>query len=78
MNRWWLLALSGYCLFIGIVVLNPSADLPSTVVLRTAELLGLGGAPDSMTDPYRLEFVLNALMIVPITARRSCRRISGE
>jgi hypothetical protein len=68
------LALSGYCVFIAVVVLNPSADLPSAVVSRCGELLGLGGAPDVMTVPYRLEFALNALMIAPLAAACSIHR----
>ena len=66
MRRWTPPITAAYIAFIGFVLLSPSADLPSTVVLRLSDALQLIGAPVGMTVPYRLEFVLNALMVVPI------------
>lgn len=71
MRRRIVLFLAGYSAFVAFVVLSPSSELPSTVVRLLASLLDLGGAPAQVTVPYRLEFVLNALMVVPITAAGS-------
>lgn len=71
MRRRIFLFLLGYCTFVAFVVLSPSSELPSTVVRLLASVLDRGGAPAPVTVPYRLEFALNALMVVPITAAGS-------
>ena len=68
MRRWGWIAVGSYSACIAVVLLMPSADLPSTVVERAADALGFVGAPEATTVPYRLEFLLNALMVVPIIA----------
>lgn len=61
-------ALGVYCFCIAVVVLLPTGAFPSAVVTKVAELAGAGGAPSQLTDGYRVEFGLNALMVMPISA----------
>lgn len=68
MRRRIVLSLTGYCLFLAFVVLSPSSDVAWGAVRLVSTALETTGAPAGVTTPHRLEFALNALMVVPIAA----------
>lgn len=59
--------LVGYTLFLGWVLLNPSAAVPSTSVGWVYARLRDGGFPDALLTRGRVEFVLNVGMFAPLT-----------
>ncbi|ANH38216.1 VanZ like family protein [Nocardioides dokdonensis FR1436] len=61
-------ALGAYCLFIAAIVLLPTGAVPSAVVTHVAGLADAMGTPARLTAGARIEFGLNALMVVPISA----------
>lgn len=58
--------LVGYCLFLAWVVLWPSPAPATETVAHTATVLKHVGAPPQVTTGDRVEFGLNALMVVPV------------
>lgn len=63
-GRW---ALCIYALFLGFILLGPSAEVPSdsvSVLTRAARSLG---APAALLESGRIEFVANVLIIVPVS-----------
>ena len=57
-----------YCTFIAVTVLLPTGAFPSAVVTEVAERATAIGVPEQLVVGYRVEFALNALMVVPISA----------
>ena len=60
--------LAAYCVFLALVLLNPSADPATAAVLWTWQrLMDLGLSPTLVTGS-RVEFVLNVLILMPVSA----------
>jgi hypothetical protein len=60
-------ALAAYAVFLAFVLLNPSADVPSSSVAWVAEV-GTGlGLPGPLAEPSRVEFICNVLILVPLS-----------
>jgi hypothetical protein len=71
-SRTWLgrerlrVVLGVYGAFLAVVLLWPRGSFPSGVVVRVAEALSDWGLPASMVAGSRVEFALNALMVMPL------------
>ena len=61
-----LVRLAVYLLFLAFVFLNPSSEMPSTAVSLVGRVLFRLGFSESFMTPERLEFVCNALIVVPV------------
>jgi hypothetical protein len=61
------LLLVGYVLFLGWILLNPSAAAPSSSVSAVRDALVRLGLPQALVTRTRVEFVLNAGMFAPLT-----------
>jgi len=60
-------ALAVYATFLAFVLLNPSADVPSTSVSWLTELAVRLGLPGQLAVPGRVEFVANVLILIPFS-----------
>lgn len=60
-------ALGIYAAFLVFVLLNPSADVPSGSVSLLAEIGARIGLPAPLLEPGRVEFVANAMILVPLS-----------
>jgi hypothetical protein len=60
-------ALAAYAAFLAFVLLNPSADVPSSSVAWLTELAVRLGLPEVLVGPGRVEFVANVLILVPLS-----------
>ncbi len=60
------LVFGAYALLLGFVLLNPSAEVPSDAVTRVAEAFDWLGLPTSLVEPWRVEFVVNVAVMVPL------------
>ena len=60
------LALGGYGAFLAVVLLWPRGSFPSGVVIHVIQALTRLGAPGILVAGNRVEFALNALMVVPL------------
>jgi glycopeptide antibiotics resistance protein len=61
-----LVLLMVYLLFLAYVFLSPSSEMQSTAVSVVDGVLSRLGFPESFSTPERLEFVCNALIVVPV------------
>jgi glycopeptide antibiotics resistance protein len=61
------LLLVGYVVFLGWLLLNPSAAAPSATVRHVAAALRGLGLPPGLVSNGRVEFGLNAAMFAPLT-----------
>lgn len=59
-------ALAAWLVVLAVTLLAPSAAGPSWLVETTAATLDRFGVPEALTDPSRVEFVLNVLAFVPL------------
>jgi hypothetical protein len=59
-------ALAAYCLFLALILLNPSAEVPTASVLRVTEIADAMGAPAWALASGRPEFLLNVAIVVPV------------
>ena len=66
-RRRLLIGLVVYAAFLGWVVLWPSASAATGVVVHTADGLSDLGVPAGLASGGRVEFALNAAMVVPLT-----------
>ena len=55
-----------YLLFLAYVFLSPSSEMPSMAVSVLDRVLFRLGFPETLTTPERLEFLCNALILVPV------------
>jgi VanZ family protein len=60
-------ALVVYAVFLAFVLLNPSADVPSSSVSWLAETGARLGLPGPLIVPSRIEFVANVLILMPLS-----------
>lgn len=60
-------ALAAWLVVLVVTLLAPSAAGPSWLVETTAVTLDRFGVPEALTDPSRVEFVLNVLAFVPLS-----------
>jgi hypothetical protein len=60
-------ALAAYAAFLAFVLLNPSADVPSSSVSWLAETASRIGLPGPLVVPGRVEFVANVLILIPLS-----------
>ena len=60
------LALGVYGAFLAVVLLWPRGSFPSDVVIHVADALTRFGVPGVVVAGSRVEFALNALMVVPL------------
>ena len=59
--------LATYLVFLAFVLLNPSADVPSSSVLWLSEVASRIGVPAPLAEPSRVEFIANVLILVPLS-----------
>ena len=60
-------ALAVYAVFLAFVLLNPSADVPSSSVTWLADGAARLGLPGPLVVPSRVEFIANVLILVPVS-----------
>jgi hypothetical protein len=72
-NRLLTAALAAYCVFLAFVLLAPTAGPQSSSVGGLEALVQHLGAPAALTAPGRVEFVCNALILMPVSALGSLR-----
>ena len=72
-DRWVGAALVAYCAFLAVVLLAPTAGPQSSSVGWVETLAQRLGAPAAFTAPGRVEFVCNALILMPVSALGSLR-----
>jgi hypothetical protein len=58
--------LAAYCLLLALILLNPSADLPTRSVLWATEMGDAWGAPAWALASGRPEVLLNVAIVVPV------------
>lgn len=61
-------AIGAYLVGLAFMLLVPWGDVPGQSIGFLARVAGRLGAPDVVLVPGRLEFVLNVLIVVPVTA----------
>ena len=61
------LAFGAYALLLLFVLLNPSAALPSDAVSRVSEAFDALGLPLWVTEPWRVEFIVNVVVMIPLS-----------
>lgn len=70
MSRQWVwvsrVLLVGWLLFLAWVLLQPSPASATGIVAHVSDALVARGLPETLVHPYRVEFVLNALMFAPL------------
>ena len=62
-----LLILATYLVFLAFVLLNPSADVPSSSVAWLSEIGTRAGLPAPLVEPSRVEFICNVLILMPLS-----------
>lgn len=62
-----LLILAAYLVFLAFVLLNPSADVPSSSVAWLSEVGTRAGLPAPLVEPSRVEFICNVLILMPLS-----------
>jgi len=67
------MTLVAYCAFLAVVLLAPTAGPQSSSVGGLETLVQRLGAPAAFTGPGRVEFVCNALILMPVSALGSLR-----
>ncbi|GAA1145445.1 VanZ family protein [Nocardioides aquiterrae] len=72
-TRWLTVALVAYGAFLAVVLLTPTAGPQSSSVGWVDTLAHRLGAPAAFTAPGRVEFVCNALILMPVSALGSVR-----
>lgn len=60
------IALAVYVLALAVVLFQPTPQIATGTVLNVDDLLVRFGFPEVWVSPYRVEFVLNALMFAPV------------
>lgn len=58
--------LAAYLAFLAFVLLNPSADVPTSSVAWLSEMSTRLGVPAPLAEPSRVEFVANVLILMPL------------
>lgn len=59
--------LAAYLVFLAFVLLNPSADVPTSSVAWLSEMSTRLGVPAPLAEPSRVEFVANVLILMPLS-----------
>ena len=59
--------LAAYLVFLAFILLNPSADVPTSSVSWLAEIGNRVGLPGPLVVPSRVEFIANVLILVPLS-----------
>jgi hypothetical protein len=62
-----LLILAAYLVFLAFVLLNPSADVPSSSVAWLSQVGTRAGLPAPLVEPSRVEFICNVLILMPLS-----------
>jgi VanZ like family len=62
-----LLILAAYLVFLAFVLLNPSADVPSSSVAWLSQAGTRAGLPAPLVEPSRVEFICNVLILMPLS-----------
>jgi hypothetical protein len=62
-----LLILAAYLVLLAFVLLNPSADVPSSSVAWLSQVGTRAGLPAPLVEPSRVEFVCNVLILMPLS-----------
>ena len=62
-----LLILAAYLVFLAFVLLNPSADVPSSSVAWLSQVGTRAGLPAPLVEPSRVEFICNVLILIPLS-----------
>ena len=62
-----LLILAAYLVLLAFVLLNPSADVPSSSVAWLSQVGTRAGLPAPLVDPSRVEFICNVLILMPLS-----------
>lgn len=70
---WLTVALVAYCAFLAVVLLAPTAGPQSEGVSWAQTLTERIGPPAAFTAPGRVEFMCNALILMPVSALGSLR-----
>ena len=65
-RRWLVGVLAGYGALLALILLWPVGEPATAVVAWCTRALGWAGAPVSVASGGRVEFALNALMVVPV------------
>lgn len=60
--------LAVYCVLLAFVLLVPYGQVPSSGAGFFADRAADLGAPDWIVEPYRFEFLANALILMPVSA----------
>jgi glycopeptide antibiotics resistance protein len=66
-RRALLVVFVGYLAALAVILLVPSGQAPSSAASSLADLAGRLGAPAWTTEPSRFEFLLNAVVIMPVS-----------
>ena len=59
--------LAAYLVFLAFVLLNPSADLPTSSVSWLSGIATRMGVPAQLAEPSRVEFIANVLILMPLS-----------
>ena len=59
--------LAAYLVFLAFVLLNPSADVPSSSVSWLSGVASRIGLPAQLAEPSRVEFIANVLILMPLS-----------
>ena len=59
--------LAAYLVFLAFVLLNPSADVPSSSVSWLSGVASRIGLPAPLAEPSRVEFIANILILMPFS-----------
>jgi VanZ family protein len=62
-----LLILAAYLVLLAFVLLNPSADVPSSSVAWLSQVGTRAGLPAPLVEPSRIEFICNVLILMPLS-----------
>jgi VanZ family protein len=62
-----LLILAAYLVLLAFVLLNPSADVPSSSVAWLSQVGTRAGLPAPLVEPSRVEFICNVLILMPLS-----------
>lgn len=67
-HRWAVPALAAYGIFLSFVLFAPSSGTQSEAASWLGDVARVVGAPDRLTTQPRIEFVCNALILMPLSA----------